>query len=115
MITLSTFGWSDVFDDYPLKYSFYQVVETPSGVIDIPIDPLPQTRGEISFIAPAVENDTVITFKVIAFDNKNSAITNVTVRALKKQSGEIKLKLDPSALMTSTTDCCAFMDGQILI
>ena len=39
-ITLTTFGWIDVSEDLPLRYTFYQVVELENGeTIDQPLHP----------------------------------------------------------------------------
>jgi hypothetical protein len=91
-IRLTTSGWIDTSDDLPLRYTFYQVVEFENGeTIDQPLHPFPQSKSEFSFIAPVVEKDTIVTFKVIAFDNKNagsSATTTVNILAFQKPNNE---------------------------
>jgi len=91
-IKLTTSGWMDVSDDLPLRYSFYQVVELENGeTIDQPLHPFPQSKAEFSFIAPTVDKDTNMTFKVVAFDNKNAgafATTTVKILTFQKQQNE---------------------------
>src|SRR5690606_7548802 len=91
-IRLTTSGWTDVSEDLPLRYTFYQVVQLENGeTIDQPLHPFPQSKAEFSFIAPVVDKDTLITFKVVAFDNKNagaSATTTVNILAFQKEENE---------------------------
>src|SRR5690606_37401602 len=76
----------------PLKYMFYQVIQSSNGeIVDQPLHLLPQTNSEFSFIAPVVEKDEIVTFKVVAYDNKNSgasATTTIQILAFQKASNE---------------------------
>src|SRR5690606_27727022 len=45
-IRLTTFGWNDISEDLPLRYTFYQVIQLENGgTIDQPLHPFPQSKA----------------------------------------------------------------------